>query len=123
MLSVCIFAYLFTCLLNVCKRLPAVGAYPHPVSPATAQLLTDQSQEGSSAALPEGGRPATESLLHTQRIAEGLFDVSRAAVGRAGGSGNVGGTGTTSAFDTYSASLPKTTDRRLDAFNVSWFEY
>lgn len=66
-----------------------------------------------SATLPEGGRPATESLLHTQRIAEGLFDISRGAGGRsAGGPGS-------SDYDRYCSKLPLVEGRVPDAFDVS----
>lgn len=71
---------------------------------------------GDSSPLREGGKPATESLLHTQRIAEALFDVCRlkASEGNVIAAGGVG----MSAFDAYSANLV-TDDKRPDAFDVS----
>ena len=62
-------------------------------------------------------RPATESLLHTKSVAEGLFDVSRSS----GGRGSPG----TSPFDVYASKMdrvpgrsPDDPTRSPDAFDV-----
>ena len=84
---------------------------------STAQALVDEKEE-HQAGLPEDNvrRPATESLVHTKLIAEGLFDVSRSSGGR--------GTGT-SPFDLFAAKMPRVEGRSPndpkrapDAFDV-----
>ena len=84
--------------------------------------MADESQgagsrtgSGTNSPAPEGGsRPATESLLHTQRIAEGFFDLSR-GVGAAAGGGSPGD----GAFERFRAGVPRVGGRHPDAFDVS----
>lgn len=70
------------------------------------QLLVEEKEEEAQSSLPENiRRPATESLVHTKLIAEGLFDVSRSS----GGRGNP-----VSPFDEYAAKLSPVKGRKRD---------
>lgn len=95
---------------------------PHVVGTATSaqtcvqQAVVEEKEENKSPMPDNIRRPATESLLHTKLIAEGLFDVSRSS----------GGRGTpVSPFDIYAAKLqpvkgrkPDDPARSPDAFDV-----
>lgn len=87
---------------------------PSPRSPAL-QLFVNETEE-AGAALPEGSRPATESLLHTLKIAEGLFDVSRTHGRHESGThqGNANGND----YDKYVAKLALPEGQHADAFDV-----
>lgn len=82
------------------------------------QVLVDEKEEHQVDLADSVRRPATESLVHTKLIAEGLFDVSRTSGGR--------GTAGSSPFDQFAGKLPRVNGRNRgdptrppDAFDVS----
>ncbi|CAB1113204.1 unnamed protein product [Ectocarpus sp. CCAP 1310/34] len=70
-----------------------------------ALALVDEKEEHLAGLQDNVRRPATESLVHTKLIAEGLFDVSRTSGGQ--------GTGT-SPFDQFAANMPRVSGKNPD---------
>eukprot|EP00903_Cladosiphon_okamuranus_P007590 g7363.t1 len=83
------------------------GPVPRPRSAASVGTALVDEKEDHQSGVPDDNvrRPAVESLLHTQRIAEALFDVSRSSGGRGTGS---------SPFDLYAANMPRVEGRSPD---------
>ncbi|CBJ30457.1 1,3-beta-glucan synthase, family GT48 [Ectocarpus siliculosus] len=77
---------------------------PRPANASTG-VLVDEKEEHQAGLQDNVRRPATESLVHTKLIAEGLFDVSRTSGGR--------GTGT-SPFDQFAANIPRVSGKNPD---------
>lgn len=97
--------------------LPPINDVPdilRALSLLSSQFQSDDQADGGGSPLSDGSRPATESLLHTQRVAEGLFDVSQL---KKPASSPLAAMGALNRFDAYCSRLPQ--DRRYDAFDVS----
>ena len=75
----------------------------------------DAETEEHGSGLVQGSGPATESLFHTQRIAEGMFQLSRNGTG----SGSYTRGSVDSPFSRYAAKIEHGNEKGPDAFDVS----